>query len=466
MSDPAPPSPLVTPDARPGGTAEHPFDRISLIKASHSIATEADADGLLRRLLALTLESAGATHGLVLQLDEEGQVLRRHSLQVGADAPADAPLPWRLVSHVRQSRAPLVLIDASRDERFAFDAAVARLQMRAVLALPIASRGTPLGVLLLENRLMPGAFDEARVRLVDVLATQAAIALDNAELVAGLRREVQQRSQASHQLAAALDEVQRLTRDLEAENTYLRRDLIANLSHDLRTPLAAVRGYLEVLINKGPQLAGTTQQEYLGIAWRQTRYLGELTDQLLELAKLDFRGMTVEAEPLKLSELAFDVLQKFELAAAERQIQLSPDLVTNDPLVDADASLVERVLDNLIGNALQHTPAGGRVTLRVTLAPQGVRVAVSDTGSGIDAAQLPHVFNRFYRGQHRGPDARHGGAGLGLAITQRIVELHGSQVEVHSHLGEGSTFSFVLPGPAAGEGEGDGEGTGQASSRA
>jgi PAS domain S-box-containing protein len=256
--------------------------------------------------------------------------------------------------------------------------------------------------------------------------------------------DITERHRAEEALRAASTEIAALNTQLEAENVYLRRDLIANVSHDLRTPLAALHGYLETLIVKGDELAPETRRGYLETAARQSAHLGTLIAELFELVKLDFKGFEIHPEPAQLGDLAQDVLQKFQLDADKKGVALRAEIALHLPLVEADISLIERVLDNLIGNALRHTPPGGSVTLAVTAHDGAVRIRVADSGGGIPPAELPHIFERFYR-VDRSRSRGTGGAGLGLAIVKRIVELHGAQIEAQSAPDKGAAFSFALP---------------------
>lgn len=223
-----------------------------------------------------------------------------------------------------------------------------------------------------------------------------------------------------------------------------RRELIADISHDLRTPLVAMRGYLELLVTRGESLGADDRQRYAEIALRQSRHLSRLIDDLFELAKLDFKGMALTRERFALGELASDVVQKFALAAAARGVHLGVEVAPGLPPVDADLQLIERVLENLVANALRHTPDGGRVEVRLGAAAGGVQAQVADTGCGISAQELPLVFDRHFRGaDSRRDDAA--GAGLGLTIARRIVELHGGSLQVQSELGQGTCFRFALP---------------------
>jgi signal transduction histidine kinase len=224
-----------------------------------------------------------------------------------------------------------------------------------------------------------------------------------------------------------------------------RRDLIADISHDLRTPLVAMRGYLELLVARGDSLSAEDRKRYAAIALRQSEHLGRLVDDLFELAKLDFRGLVLDCEPFAVGELASDVVQKFALAASARGVALEVAVAADTPPLEADLRLVERVLENLVGNALGHTPAGGRVEVRVASSAVGVELQVIDTGAGIPAEALPFVFDRHYRGAASGEGDVGEGAGLGLAIAKKIVELHGGSIRVESEPRRGSRFVIDLP---------------------
>lgn len=230
---------------------------------------------------------------------------------------------------------------------------------------------------------------------------------------------------------------------MDPDHEQARRELIADISHDLRTPLVAMRGYLELLVSRGGSLAPEDRQRYAEIALRQSRHLTSLIDELFELAKLDWKGIALEREGFAIAELASDVIQKFALAAAARNVRMTVAVDAALPLVDGDLRLVERALENLIGNALRHTPDGGHVEVRLCGTSEGVHAQVADTGCGIPADELPFVFDRHYRGaESRHNDA--GGAGLGLAIAKRIVELHGGSLRVESQPASGTRFLFDL----------------------
>ncbi len=227
---------------------------------------------------------------------------------------------------------------------------------------------------------------------------------------------------------------------LEEKDT-LRRNLVANVSHDLRTPLASLQGYLETLKLKAGKLPPAERQHYLDIAYSHSLRLTQLVSELFELSKLDARESLPEMEPIALDELVMDVAQKFRLRADEQDIQLDALIADGLPFVAADIAMLDRVLENLVGNAIAHTSNGGKIRIELAAHNNSVRLTICNSGQVIDKADMPHLFERFYQS----PQNRHGkGAGLGLAIVKRIVELHNSHISVNSTSDEGTCFSFAL----------------------
>ena len=167
-------------------------------------------------------------------------------------------------------------------------------------------------------------------------------------------------------------------------------------------------------------------------------------EELFELAKLDSQEVHLHPELFSLAELTQDVSQKFQLNANAKGVRLDTQFQSNLPFVLADIGLIERALENLIQNALRHTPDNGIITVTLSLdhGAKNINVRVTDTGCGISREHLPHIFDRFYRADQQ---RRSEGAGLGLAITKRIIELHGGIIEAHSTLGSGTTLTFQLP---------------------
>jgi signal transduction histidine kinase len=252
--------------------------------------------------------------------------------------------------------------------------------------------------------------------------------------------EIQRLSQSFAGLSARMSEQLHQL----AQNDANRRDLLANISHDLRTPLASIRGYLETILLKQRSLDATEMRNYLEVATRQCDRLHRLVNDLFQLTKLEAHDVTLQREAFSVAELAQDVAQKFALKVEAQGLRLETDISADLPLVDGDVGLLERCLDNLIENAVRHTPSGGVLRIALQRAAQGgVSVRISDTGGGIDERDLTRIFDRFYQ-TDRNEAAAGGGAGLGLAITKHIVELHGSRIDVASQVGKGTAFTFTL----------------------
>ena len=222
-----------------------------------------------------------------------------------------------------------------------------------------------------------------------------------------------------------------------------RRELLAAVSHDLRTPLASIRAMVEALADGVVQDPATVQR-YLATIRGQTESLSALIDDLFDLAQLDAGAMRFEMQRASLGDLISDTLESMQAQAIGKRVQLSGQVDPGADLVLMAPDKVQRVLYNLVQNAIRYTPPDGSICLTATPLDNEARVDVIDTGEGIASEDLPHVFDRFYRAE-KSRSADYGGAGLGLAIARSIVEAHGGRIWVESQLGRGTRFSFTLP---------------------
>lgn len=242
-------------------------------------------------------------------------------------------------------------------------------------------------------------------------------------------------NQMADTLVANMEEIKQIDK--------LRRELVANVSHDLRSPLASIQGYLETILDKEPSIKPEERTKYYEIVLRNTKKLGSLIEELFELSKFDAQDVQPDMEQVSMAELAQDLVQQFKPIAEQKGITLKA-LLSDEPinLVYADIALMERAISNLIDNALKHTPEGGSVSIISTNENENVSFTISDTGKGIAEENIQRIFDRFYQ---EDPSRTVGaGAGLGLSIAQKILELHGSKLSVHSGNGTGTSFSFVL----------------------
>lgn len=222
-----------------------------------------------------------------------------------------------------------------------------------------------------------------------------------------------------------------------------RQELIANVSHDLRTPLSIMQGYIETLMIKKDGLSDTEKERYLSVVHGSAQKLSGLVEQLFQYAKLEANLVTPEKEPFLINELASDILMAYQLKASARSIQLDLEAPRNLPRVFADIALTERVLQNLLDNAFKFTPDGGSIKIILMEAATGIKVQVSDTGIGITAEDQVHIFERYKMLAKEAGYKK--GMGIGLAIVKKILELHNTTIDVISEPGKGATFLFVLP---------------------
>ncbi len=225
-----------------------------------------------------------------------------------------------------------------------------------------------------------------------------------------------------------------------------RRELVSNISHDLRTPLSNIQGYVETVLLRGEQLDGAARAAHLRTALRHVDLLGKRIADLFELSKLDAGRVEPKHEAFCLAELLQDVVQNYQLTAQQRGVRLNLAAGSHTQArVRADIALIERVLQNLIDNALRYTVAGGDVTLAIESQGAFMQISVADTGRGIAHEHLPHIFERYWRVTDAEDAGSSASSGLGLAIVKRILDLHGSVVRVHSEFKRGTRFEFLLP---------------------
>ncbi|HFQ95106.1 MAG TPA: hypothetical protein ENK30_00910, partial [Anaerolineae bacterium] len=225
--------------------------------------------------------------------------------------------------------------------------------------------------------------------------------------------------------------------------------LIAWAGHDLRTPLASIQALIEALAD-GLVEEPAMQQRYLRTAQRDIQSLSLLIDDLFDLAQFDAGALELSLQPVDLNDLISDTVTRFAEAAARQGVALSGHSAAGPDLVRVDVQKIERVLANLIANAIRHTPTGGDMRVQARWQGSVTLVEVIDTGEGIAADDLPYIFDQFYRGEKSRSHAT-GGSGLGLAIAKRIVEAHGGEIGVASEPGQGARFWFTLPGKQDGE---------------
>ncbi len=223
----------------------------------------------------------------------------------------------------------------------------------------------------------------------------------------------------------------------------LRRELTANISHDLRTPLAIMQGYVETMLIKNETLSKEDREKYLKTVLSSSQRLSTLIAQLFEYSKLEAKQIEAKKEPFFIAELAQDIVVKYQILTKEKNIDLSLNMPAQLPMVFADLGLVERVIQNLMDNAVKFTPKNGKITLHLTASQEQVEIKIADNGPGISEEEQSYIFDRYEKAAHK--NAKNTGAGLGLAIAKKILDLHDATIKVQSKLNEGTAFMFQLP---------------------
>ncbi|MDH4135300.1 MAG: ATP-binding protein [Anaerolineae bacterium] len=272
-----------------------------------------------------------------------------------------------------------------------------------------------------------------------------------ARLTAAVRRiargDLSQRvpETGSAEIAALGRAFNQMAADLEKAEE-LRRNLVADVAHELRTPLSVLQGNLRAILDEVYPL----EQTEIAALYDETRLLSRLVDDLHELAQAEAGQLHLDLRPTDLVEVVQTTLANFAVAAEAKEVRLTTDLAHGLPPVLADPDRLAQIMRNLLSNALRHTPEGGQITVSAVYNGHcefngpAVRIVVADTGEGIPLDDLPHVFDRFWRAE-RSRSRERGGSGLGLAIARHLVQAHGGEMGVESKVGQGSRFWFSLP---------------------
>ena len=303
----------------------------------------------------------------------------------------------------------------------------------AAIAVGLLIAGTAIGALVI--------FRPSQRRLRSL--QQAARALGAGE--AGARAtesggdEVASLARAFNEMAAGLEDRSRAL----AEAHETRRQLLADVSHELMTPLAAIRGYVETMAMSDLALDEDTKRRYLKIVGDETERLEHIIGDLLDLARVEGGGGTWKHEPVPIAQLFERVRHRHEPVLREKGIALDASIAPDVETVMGDSNRLEQALQNLAANAVRHTPTGGRIQLSANRAPDGVHIVVEDSGSGIPEEHLPRVFDRFYKVDvSRTGTTLRSGSGLGLSIVHAIVARHGGTVTASNAPGGGARFEI------------------------
>ncbi len=328
---------------------------------------------------------------------------------------------------------------------------------RVILVNPVAERilGAPAGELLGEDLRRFFSFldtkDEEKAvaameKLLDTHIPEATkafkmrLAVDNRIIHASMSPVLTQRNDFLGVATILRD----ITKEVEADRA--KTEFVSTVSHELRTPMTAIKGYTDLVHAGAAGPINEEQQRFLSIIRSNTDRLTALINDLLDISRVETGRVRFEIKPLQIGEVVADVVNVLAGSAEDNGQTLTYEVVGGLPDIMGDRDRLNQVLTNLIGNAIRYTPEGGEVEVRIYPVEGAVRVDVRDTGIGIDPDDVGHIFERFYRSDHPLVQEKHG-SGLGLSIVKMFVEMHGGRIWVESEMGEGSTFTFILPVP-------------------
>jgi predicted ATPase/signal transduction histidine kinase/ActR/RegA family two-component response regulator len=407
------------------------LDFESVVRASQALSSQLVLDALLAELMRIIIENAGAQRGYLLLAQDGGLAIEargdiatgsHHALPSLPLSDHAGELAVTAVAYVARTHKSLVLRNATEQEPFAHDPYVRTNKPRSLLCAPIGRHGELVGIIYLENNLAFDAFTPGRVEVVQMLATQAAISIENARLLRTLELSKQEAERANR----------------------AKSDFLANVNHELRTPMNGIIGMIELL--RGTSL-DDEQTDYLTTANTAAEQLLRIIRDTLDLSRIEAGKLELEPVRFALGDYLDTLVRMVTLRVQTAGLTLELDVARDVPThLVGDRDRLLQVLLNLLGNAIKFTPAGGAISLHVGLASRTgeralLRFDVRDTGIGIAPEEQRAIFEPFT--QTRESRAAHGGTGLGLTIAANLVELMQGTLSVESQPGEGSCFSFT-----------------------
>lgn len=430
------------------------LERLSmLVELGQQLAAERDPLELLQTFCHSARAIIRARYAAIGILEEDGRTVR-HFLISGFDVEPEVSTRLQYISHDKLGS----MLDQRRPLRFSRDGTAippsinflpVERQVNSLMVAPVISATHDFGWLYLADKLNEIEFSEADERLAVTLTAQVAVAYENARLytearlhAAELKQEVTERKQAEEERAQLLVREQAARSEAEAANRT-KDEFLATLSHELRTPLTSILGWTHLL--RSGNLPPDSTESALETIERNAKAQSQLIDDLLDVSRIITGNIRIEVGPVEVSSIIEAAINSVRPAALAKNIEVQLNLDPATGPVLGDASRLQQIVWNLFSNAVKFTPAGGRVGVSLGRTDSLVEIIVEDTGRGIPAEFLPHVFDRFR--QADGTTTRtQGGLGLGLAIARHLVELHGGSIHAESPGdGGGTTFTVNLP---------------------
>ena len=393
-----------------------------LLEISHTLSASLDLEPFLHSVISAAADLTGCELASILEMEEGGEQLHYLALpwfHLDALKTVRVPLQASVAGWVFLNGKPAVVPDVSIEPRhFKGTDQVGGFVTRSLMAVPIIYHGETLGVLEVVNKTEHDHYTEEDLTIVGTLASQAAIAIQNARLV--------------NKIQLSSDQVAQLDR--------MKSGIIAIASHELRTPLGLVLGHATFL----REVIQPEYRQQLDIIVSNAKRLKEIIDDIANIDNVQRGVAIVRARSISINRLIEEVMDSFQQEAQEKHLTLRSDPGPEDLLVEGDLSKISIALSNLVKNAITFTNPGGHIFINAESIPGYVKVSVIDDGIGIPPKDLPHIFERFYQVESH-LTRKHGGMGLGLSVSKVMIEMHGGRIWAESVEGKGSNFTFLLP---------------------
>jgi signal transduction histidine kinase len=393
-----------------------------LLEIIRSLSTLQEKGPFLDSLISAAAELTGCEVASILELDEDGKQLHFTSLPwFHRDLLKDikVPLQTSVAGWVFRNSQLLIVPDVAAEPRhFKNPDQAAKFATRSLMAVPIIYHGETLGVLEVLNKTEQSDYTEEDKIILETLASQAAMGIQNLRLM--------------NRIQSSQDQITQLDR--------MKSSFIGIASHELRTPLGLILGYSTFLREFVPP----DYRPQLDIIHRNAMRLKEIIDNLANMDNLQRGVAIVRASSTSIKHLIGEVLESFREEAKHKRLTLVIDTPQDDLLVEGESSKIAIALSNMVNNAITFTNPGGHISVVAGPIPGYVKVSVIDDGIGIPPKDLPHIFERFYQVESH-LTRTHGGLGLGLSVAKAMVEVHGGRIWVESVEGKGSNFTFLLP---------------------